>query len=86
MSDMVQFIIPDSLHISAYSQAWPRDQSHDSCYLQEQVLDWLVKRGVRSIDWAVSTGMYIDEQGYKRKSFITFVDDNVAMEFKLTWL
>jgi hypothetical protein len=86
MTDIAHILIPDSLHMSPGSISKHQTFTDDTYYLQEQVLDWLVERGIRGVDWTVATGMYVDEQGFKRKSFITFVDDNVAMEFKLTWL
>jgi len=87
MTDIAHIIIPDSLiYISNGGKDHAGFLGNLVYRLKEDVLNWLDDHGVGGVDWSVETGMYADERGFIRKSFITFVDDNLAMEFKLTWL
>jgi hypothetical protein len=87
MTDIAYVVVPNSLiHVSFVSKPRPGVLGDRMYNLNDDVLDWLDDHGVGGVDWSVETGMYADERGFIRKSFITFVDDNLAMEFKLTWL
>lgn len=53
--------------------------------LLPEAREWLNERGTQDTDWAFDSSMTIVNGKFVRRAFITFMDEDVALEFKLRW-
>jgi hypothetical protein len=89
MSDVITINLPPHLYVRNTGFIFNHPGNHKlDVTLKPDVLEWLNERDAKyGEDWIVSLVSHLDvaRDRMHRQATITFADDNLAMEFRLTW-